>query len=120
MCCIPLFCLVKWSDGVKEIGLWDLCGFEDFEKRGQWAQKNEIRAICPPKNFKLFYDEGGDFFVGFRTKFRWPLARVSVKFEECICCSLYMCSTFCLLCLRFLSHTFNGYCLFQMMNVKKK
>ncbi len=37
--------LVKWSNGVKEISSCDLCGFEDFEKRGQWAQESEIRVI---------------------------------------------------------------------------
>jgi len=34
MCCILLFYLIKWGDDVKEVGLWDLRGFEDFEKRG--------------------------------------------------------------------------------------
>jgi len=33
MCCIPVFCFVKWSNGVKEIWSCDLCGYEDFEKR---------------------------------------------------------------------------------------
>ncbi len=26
----------------------------------------------------------------------WPLARASVKFGECICCSIYTCFAFCL------------------------
>jgi hypothetical protein len=30
MCCIPIFCLVKWSDGVKEIQSCDLCGLRDL------------------------------------------------------------------------------------------
>jgi hypothetical protein len=34
MCCILVFCFVKWGDGVKEIGSCDLCGFENFEKKG--------------------------------------------------------------------------------------
>jgi hypothetical protein len=76
--------------------IWDLCGFEDFEKRGQWAQESEIRVIWPLENLKLLYDEGGGFFVGFCTKFRWPLARANVKFEECIYRSLYICFAFCL------------------------
>jgi hypothetical protein len=45
MCCIPVFCLIKRSDGIKEIRSCDLCGFEDFEKRGQWAQESEIKTI---------------------------------------------------------------------------
>jgi hypothetical protein len=45
MCCIHVFCFVKWSKSVKEVELWDLCGSEDFEKRGQWAQESEIRTI---------------------------------------------------------------------------
>jgi len=36
MCCILVFCLVKWNNGIKEIWLCDLCGSKDFE-RGQWA-----------------------------------------------------------------------------------
>jgi hypothetical protein len=30
MCCIPIFCLIKWSDGVKETRLRDLCGLKDL------------------------------------------------------------------------------------------
>jgi len=30
MCCIPVFCLVKWSDGVKETRSCDLCGLKDL------------------------------------------------------------------------------------------
>ncbi len=63
MCCIPVFYPVKWNNGVKEIWLCDLYGFKDFEKRDQWAQKNEIRTIWPPKNLKPFYDEKDDFFL---------------------------------------------------------
>jgi len=96
MCCIPVFCLIKWNNGVKEIWSCDLCGFEDFEKRVQWAQENEIKVIWPPENPKPLYDEEGNFFVGFWTEFRWPLARASVKFGECICCSIYTCFAFCL------------------------
>jgi len=43
----------------------DSCGFEDFEKRGQWAQESEIRAIWPFGNLKLLYDEEDNFFAGF-------------------------------------------------------
>jgi hypothetical protein len=31
MCCILVFYFVKWSDGVKEIGLCDLCGLRDLQ-----------------------------------------------------------------------------------------
>jgi len=50
----------------------DLCGFEDFEKRAQWVQKSEIRAIWSFENLKLFYDEKDDFFASFWTELRWP------------------------------------------------
>ncbi len=33
MCCIPVFCLVKWNDGVKETGSCDLCGLKDLQYR---------------------------------------------------------------------------------------
>jgi hypothetical protein len=52
----------------------DLCGSEDFEKRGEWAQECEIRVIWPLGNLKPFYNEKGGFFAGFWTKLRWPLA----------------------------------------------
>jgi len=96
MCYILVFCLIKWNKGVKEIWSCDLCGSEDFEKRGQWVQVNEIRVIWPPENLKPLYDEKGDFFASFWTEFRWPLARASVKFGECICYLVYMCFAFCL------------------------
>jgi hypothetical protein len=64
MCCIHVFCFVKWSECVKKVELWDLCGSEDFEQRGQWAQESEIRTIYTPENLKPFYD-GGGFFVRF-------------------------------------------------------
>jgi len=64
MCCIHVFCLIKWSNGVKEIWSCDLRGFEDFEKGGQWAQESEIKVIWPLENLKPFYDEEGNFFVG--------------------------------------------------------
>jgi hypothetical protein len=74
VCYIPIFYLAKWSDGVKKIGLCDLCGFEDFEKRGQWAQESEIRVIWPLENLKPLYDEEGDFFASVWMKLSWPLA----------------------------------------------
>jgi hypothetical protein len=40
MWCIHVFCLVKWSKSVKEIGSWDLCGSKDFEKKGEWLQES--------------------------------------------------------------------------------
>jgi hypothetical protein len=33
MCCILVFCLVKWNDGVKETGSCDLCGLRDLQYR---------------------------------------------------------------------------------------
>jgi hypothetical protein len=33
MCCILILYFVKWRNGVKEIGSWDLYGSEDFEKK---------------------------------------------------------------------------------------
>jgi hypothetical protein len=96
MCYILIFCFVKWRNGVKEIWSCDLCGFEDFEKRSQWAQKNEIRTIWPLENLKPLYDVEGDFFASFWTEFRWPLTWASVKFGECIWCSIYTCFEFCL------------------------
>jgi hypothetical protein len=65
MCYIHVFCLVKWSNGVKEIWSFDLYGSKGFEKRGQWAQENQIITIWPPENFKPLYDEEGNFFVSF-------------------------------------------------------
>jgi hypothetical protein len=88
-----------WKSNV----VWDLCGFENFEKRGQWVQESEIKAIWPFGNLKPFYDEEGGFFVGFWTKFKWPLAQARVKFRECICRSIYMCFSFCLFMPSFLS-----------------
>ncbi len=52
----------------------DSCGSEDFEKRGQWAQENEMRAIWPLGNLKPLFDEKNSFFAGFRTELRWSLA----------------------------------------------
>jgi hypothetical protein len=75
MCCIHVFCLIKWNNGVKEIWSCDLYGL---------------------KNFKPLYDEEGNFFASFWIEFRWPLARASVKFGKCICCSVYACFAFCL------------------------
>ncbi len=48
-----------WKSNV----VWDLCGSKDFEKRGQWAQESEIRAIWPLENLKPLYDEEGNFFA---------------------------------------------------------
>ncbi len=79
MCYIHVFYFVKWSNGVKEIWLCDLYGSEDVKNRGQWAQKTEIRVIWSPENIKPLYDEEGSYFVGFWTKFRWPLAWAIVK-----------------------------------------
>jgi hypothetical protein len=59
--------------------LCDLYGSEDVKNRGQWAQKTEIRVIWSPENIKPLYDEEGSYFVGFWTKFRWPLAWAIVK-----------------------------------------
>jgi hypothetical protein len=96
MCYIHVFCFVKWDNGVKEIWLCDLYGFDDFEKKGQWAQESEIKTIWPLENLKPFYDEEGGFFASFWIEFRWPLAWASVKFGKCIWWSVYACFAFCL------------------------
>jgi hypothetical protein len=59
------------------------------------------------ENFKLLYDEEGGFFVGFWTKFRWPLVWANVKFGECIYCLVYACFAFCL----FVSLFFGDICM---------
>jgi len=59
------FVLSNGANGVKEIWSCDLHGFEDFEKKGQWAQENDIKVIWPLENLKLFYDEEDNFFDGF-------------------------------------------------------
>jgi hypothetical protein len=48
------------------------------------------------KNLKPLYDEEGSFFAGFWIEFKCPLAQANVKFEKCICYSIYACFAFCL------------------------
>jgi hypothetical protein len=59
------FVLSNGTICVKKIWSHDLCGYEDFEKGGQWAQESEIRVIWPPKNLKPLYNEEDHFFVSF-------------------------------------------------------
>jgi len=79
-----------WKSNV----VWDLCGSKDFEKRGQWAQESEIRAIWPLENLKPLYDEEGNFFAVSWIEFKWSLAQARMKFGECICHLVYV---FCIL-----------------------
>jgi hypothetical protein len=60
-----IVCKLKLEFLWKSNVLQDLSGSEEFEKRGQWAQESEIRAIWPLGNLKPLYDEEGDFFAGF-------------------------------------------------------
>jgi hypothetical protein len=92
MCCIFVFCLVKWNNGVKEIWSCDLYEFD---------------------NLKPFYDEEGGFFASFWIKFKWWLARASVKFEKmyllfniCMFCILFVCVlVFCDITIKFMKFT---------------
>jgi hypothetical protein len=69
-----------WKSNV----VWDLCGSKDFEKRGQWAQESEIKAIWLLENLKLLYDEEGGFFAIIWIDYKWSLAQARMKFGECI------------------------------------
>ncbi len=97
-------CKLKLEFPWKSNVVWDLCRSKDFEKRDQWAQKNEIGAIWPLKNLKPLYDEEDNFFAGFWTKFRWLLVQANVKFKECIFVQYIYVFHFVCLCPRFLSH----------------
>ncbi len=99
--CLLSYQMEQWCQG--KLIMWFVWVW-DFEKRGQWAQESEIRVIWPLENLKPFYDEEGNFFAGLWIKFRWPLARASVKFGECIWCSVYTCFAFCLFVTSFFNH----------------
>jgi hypothetical protein len=89
-------CKVELKFPWKSNVVLDSCGSEDFEKKDQWAQESEIKAIWSLKNLKPLYDEKSSFFVSLWTELRWPLAQASVKVEKCICHLIYTCFAFCL------------------------
>ncbi len=89
MCCIHVFCLVKWNNNVKEIWSCDLYGFE---------------------NLRPLYDEERDFSASFWIKFRWPLVRATMKFGKCVCHSKYACFAFCLFVSLFFGDTGTWIC----------
>ncbi len=71
-------------------------GLKALRRKANGLKRVRSERSDPLENFKPFYDEKDSFFVNFWVEFRWPMARASVKFGECICYSIYACLAFCL------------------------
>ncbi len=95
MCFIHFFVLSNGTMVSRKSDCVICVGLKTLRRKASGLKRVRLKRSDPPENLKPLYDEGGGFFVGFWTKFRWPLAQVSVKFGECICCSVYTCFAFC-------------------------
>jgi hypothetical protein len=49
MCCIHVFCFVKWNNGVKEIWSCDLYGFEDLRRKASGFKRIRSERFDPLK-----------------------------------------------------------------------
>jgi hypothetical protein len=79
-----------------------------LRKKASGVKRMRLERFDPLENLKPLYDEEGSFFADFWIEFRWPLARASVKFGKCICCSIYACFAFCLFVSSFLGDNSNN------------
>ncbi len=73
--CVGLKTLKREASGLKKV-------------RSKWSNPLETLSLCMMKKVISL--------LIFGCKFRWPQVQSSVKFGECIWCSVYMCFAFCL------------------------
>jgi hypothetical protein len=102
MCCIPVYCLVKWSNGVKEIWSCDLYGLEDFEKRGNGLKRVKSEQFDPLKTSSLSMMKkavsllvSGQNLGGYWLGLVWSLESVFVvQYMHCFAFCLFVTSFF--------------------------